>query len=110
MSAFVAASRFAYPSMFARPSRACNSFAAFCAFAASREPIKTRTPACAKRAASALPSLPVPPMMARVMRGFGDSVIRLLGIALLFLFAVDICVQFRGESLEIAHHFVKFFF
>ena len=51
---------------FAVPSRARIASAAFCAFAASREPMSTLTPARANRTASAFPSFPVPPMMASV--------------------------------------------
>ncbi len=43
------------------------------AFAASREPMMTGYPACAQRNASARPSCPVPPRMARM--GFAAAVI-----------------------------------
>ena len=63
-SAFVAASRLVYPSTFLLANFVLMMLAVFWAFKASREPIRTWTPAFANRAAMALPSLPVPPITA----------------------------------------------
>jgi hypothetical protein len=51
-------------------------FAMFWALAASREPIRVRTPAFANRMATALPSLPVPPIMAS--DGLGLTIVDIL--------------------------------
>ena len=70
MSAFAVASRLVYPSTFFILNSSLILFAVFCAFMAYRDPMRVWTPAFANRAAMALPSLPVPPIMASEGLGF----------------------------------------